>query len=101
MLTLIAKSSVKYFILSFMPPLQIIRMGRLNKRFYKLYVPVTLSTVSISGSVPSSNSNRYVFALRFEQNENLDMLIFPRSKSDSSYRPRAEFWKSLAWSNHR
>ena len=68
MLTMIGKSSVNYFILSFLPPLQIIRMGRLNKRFYKLYVPVTLGTVNISGSVPSSNSTRYVFALRFEQN---------------------------------
>ena len=48
----IAKSSVNYFILSFLPPQQILRLGRLNRRFYDLYVPVTLSTVTIGGTIP-------------------------------------------------
>ena len=97
MLVRIDKSSVNYFILSFLPPLQIVRMGQLNHRFYDLYVPVTLGTVTIDGTIPSSNKSQFVFALRFEQSPNLSMLVFPRSRSDSSYQPRKAFWDSLAW----
>ena len=101
MLVKIDKSSVNYFILSFLPPLQIVRMGRLNRRYYNLYVPVTLGTVTIGGTVPSSNKSQFVFALRFEQSPNLSMLVFPRSRNDSSYQPRREFWDSLSWTSQR
>ena len=50
----ISKSSVNYFILSFLPPIQIMRLGLLNRRFYDLYVPVTLSTVTLGGTTPSN-----------------------------------------------
>ena len=81
----ISKSSVNYFILSFLPLLQIVRLGRLNKRFYNLYVPVTLGTVTINGTLPSSSSNQFVFAMRFENSQNMSMLVVPRSQSDSAY----------------
>ena len=74
-------------------------MGRLNKRFYSLYVPVTLGTVTINGTIPCSKSSRFVFALRFEQSTNISLLKVPRIRSDSSYQPRDEFWKSLTWKN--
>ena len=85
MLVRIDKSSVNYFILSFLPLLQIVRMGRLNKRFYHCFVPVTLGTITIDGTIPSSNKSQFVFALRFEQSPNLSMLVIPRSRNDSSY----------------
>ena len=52
----IRTSSVNYFILSFLPPVQILRLGQLNRRFYNLYVPVTLSNVTIGGTLPCSNT---------------------------------------------
>ena len=56
LLTQIGKSSVNYFILSYLPPLQILRLGQLNRRYYDLYVPVTLSNVTLSGTVPCTNT---------------------------------------------
>lgn len=59
----ITKSSVNYFILSFLPPLQIIRIGQLNKRFYNLYVPVTLSTVTARGTTPNMGCRQSTFVI--------------------------------------
>ena len=93
----ISESAVNYFILSFLPTLQIIRLGLLNKRFYDLYAPVTLHTVTIAGSVPVSNTRRNIFVLRTESRRDLLMLDIPRSKRDSKYLARSEFWASLKW----
>lgn len=79
----ISRSSVNYFILSFLPTLKIIRLGQLNKRYYELYTPVTLSTVTIGGTVPASNTRRHIFALRIESSRNLLLLDIPTSKRDS------------------
>jgi len=81
---LISKSSVNYFILSFLPLLQITKLGQLNKRFYELYVPVTLSTVTIGGTLPCSNTRPLTFALRLETSMDLMLLEFPPIKIDSS-----------------
>ena len=62
----IAKSSVNYFILSFLPPIQILHLSQLNRRYYDLYVPVTLSNVTIGGTVPASYTRQTKFPLRFE-----------------------------------
>ena len=70
----ITTSSVNYFILSFLPPLQIIRLQQLNKRYYNLYVPVTLSTVTVGGTVPSEASRPHTFALQIQYNRNLLLL---------------------------
>lgn len=93
----ITKSSVNYFILSFLPPLQICRMGQLNKRFYNLYVPVTLQTVTERGTQPNMGSRQSTFVLQLELSENLLMLKLPRKENDSLYKPRNLFWKSLHW----
>ena len=74
-----------------------IRLGQLGKRYYNLYSPVTLSTMTIGGSVPCNNLKRNIFALRIESSSNLLMLDIPETKKDASYKPRAKFWDSLKW----
>lgn len=86
-----------YFILSYLPPLQILRLSFLNHRFRDLYVPVTMSTMTIGGTIPTSNSRKNVFALRIESSPNLLILQFPRSERDSSHQPRSYFWDSIKW----
>ena len=81
----ISKSSVNYIIVSFLPPKQIIRLGMLNKRFYNLYVPVTLSNVTIGGTQPCSNSKQTTFALQFEDSKDLYTLDTRLNGCNDSY----------------
>ena len=81
---------MNYFILSFLPPLKIIRLGQLNRRFYELYVPVTLSTLTVAGSLQCSNTRRNNFALRIESSPNLLTLQIPNKKKDAKYQDRPE-----------
>ena len=95
----ISKSSVNYFILSFLTPLQVVRLGQLNDRYYKLYVPTVLATMTIGGTVPCSNSRRLTFAIRLESSANMILMDVPRSGIDGAYGKRDHFWKSLNWHN--
>ena len=67
----ISKSSVNFFILSFLPLVEILKLGQLNKRFYDYYVPVTLGTVTLGGVLPVNGHRRRSFALQLETSDNL------------------------------
>ena len=67
----IGESSVNYEILSYLPLLQIIRLQQLNRRYYNEFVPTTLTNVTISGTIPCSNTRQLTFALQFETSKNL------------------------------
>lgn len=95
----ISKSSVNYFILSFLPPLQVVRLGQLNKRFYNLYVPVTLQTMTVKGTQPNSGFLQRTFAIQLEMSPNLILLQIPSAQKDSLHGPRSEFWRKLRWNN--
>ena len=59
-------SSVNYFILSYLTSLEITRLGQLSKRFYELFVPTTLWTATIAGTVPTERSRQLTFAIQLE-----------------------------------
>ena len=85
--------------MSYLPLLQIIRAGQLNKRFYNLYSPVTLANVTMDGTIPSSNTRQSTFLIQIETSPNLYKLTFPRLKRDLEYQPRRDFWSKLKWDN--